>query len=429
VGRLSCRIVASGTTTRIQLCGRLIANLGGRRAEEELDRDERVLLAYLAFENVRAHPRDELVTAIWGDSPPVDARARLDRMIARLREVAGEEHVVGRDDVRLALPGDAFIDLEAAREAIHRAEAAIGRQEWTAAWPAARIGLHNTARGFLVGLEAPWISRERERVHMLRIRALEATAEVGLGMGGYELTSTDRSGRTLIELEPFRETGYRYLMEALARTGNAAEATRVYETLRARLRDQLGIEPSAETQAAYARLRGGSAADEAAPARVVRTFMFTDICGSTALVEAIGDDAWQSLVDWHDRTLRQLFADHGGEEVDHAGDGFFVAFDAPAPAVACAAAVQRRLAEHRRESGFAPDVRIGIHSSPASQAGGKYRGKGVHEAARIGALASPREIVASRETVAALQGVEWLDRGSAQLKGVSRPVDLVTIGW
>ena len=157
--------------------------------------------------------------------------------------------------------------------------------------------------------------------------------------------------------------------------------------------------------------------------------MFTDICGSTALVEAIGDDAWQSLVDWHDRTLRDLFAEHGGEEVDHAGDGFFVAFDAPAPAVACAAAVQRRLAEHRRESGFAPDVRIGIHSSPASQAGGKYRGKGVHEAARIGALANPREIVASRDTVAGLADVEWLDRGSAELKGVTAPVDLVTIGW
>jgi class 3 adenylate cyclase len=350
-------------------------------------------------------------------------------MIERLREVVGAERLVGRDDVRLALPGDAFVDLEAAREAIHRAEAAIGRQDWTTAWPAARVGLHNTSRGFLVGLEAPWITRERERVHMLRIRALEATAEVGLGMGGYELTSTDRSARTLIELEPFRESGYRYLMEALGRTGNAAEAIRVYETLRSSLHDQLGVEPSAETQAAYATLRGAETAHESAPARVVRTFMFTDICGSTALVEAIGDDAWQSLVDWHDRTLRQLFAEHGGEEVDHAGDGFFVAFEGPAPAVACAAAVQRRLAEHRRESGFAPDVRIGIHSSPASQAGGKYRGKGVHEAARIGALAHPREIVASRETVDGLPGDEWLDRGRAEHKGVSEPVDLVTIGW
>jgi SARP family transcriptional regulator, regulator of embCAB operon len=405
----------------------LIANLDGRRAEEELDREERVLLAYLAFEHMRAHPREELVSAIWGEAPPADASDRLDAMIEKLRQVVGPARLVGRDDIRLALPGDAFIDLDAAREAIHRAEAAIRREEWTTAWPAARVGLH-TSRGFLIGLEAAWITRERQRVHLLRIRALEATAEVGLGMGGYELTSTDRSARTLIDLEPFRESGYRYLMEALARTGNTAEAIRVYEALRVRLRDELGIEPSAETQAAYARLRGGAPAEAPAPARVERTFVFTDICGSTALVEAIGDEAWQSLVDWHDRTLRALFAEHGGEEVDHAGDGFFVAFDGPAPAVACAVAVQQRLAEHRRESGFAPDVRIGIHSAPASQAGGKYRGKGVHEAARIGALGNPREIVASRETVAGLD-VEWLDRGSAALKGVSEPVDLVTIGW
>lgn len=57
-----------------------------------------------------------------------------------------------------------------------------------------------------------------------------------------------------------------------------------------------------------------------------RTFMFTDIVKSTTLVEAIGDDAWEDLLRWHDVTLRSLFAGHGGEEIDHAGDGFFVAF-------------------------------------------------------------------------------------------------------
>ncbi|MGZ8694236.1 MAG: winged helix-turn-helix domain-containing protein, partial [Gaiellaceae bacterium] len=77
------------TMTRIQLCGRLIANLGGRRVEEELAREERVLLAYLAFENVRAHPREELVTAVWGDEPPADAAIRLDAMIDTLRAVVG----------------------------------------------------------------------------------------------------------------------------------------------------------------------------------------------------------------------------------------------------------------------------------------------------------------------------------------------------
>src|SRR5437667_9171727 len=94
----------------------------------------------------------------------------------------------------------------------------------------------------------------------------------------------------------------------------------------------------------------------AAEPRAARTFMFTDIVGSTNLVEAIGDDAWLNLLRWHDQTLRALFAEHGGEEVDHAGDGFFVVFDRSEAAISCAVAIQRTLAEHRRAHGFAPYV-------------------------------------------------------------------------
>jgi class 3 adenylate cyclase len=123
--------------------------------------------------------------------------------------------------------------------------------------------------------------------------------------------------------------------------------------------------------------------------RTGRTFVYTDIVDSTPLVEAIGDEAWTGLVGWHDRTLRGLFEEYGGEEVDHAGDGFFVAFPDPKSAVECAAAVQRRLAAHRRTNGFAPEVRIGVHAAEASRSGAGYSGKGVHEAARVGALGGP----------------------------------------
>src|SRR5690606_34435885 len=67
----------------------------------------------------------------------------------------------------------------------------------------------------------------------------------------------------------------------------------------------------------------------AEPRRVVKTFMFTDIVKSTNLVEAIGDEAWGTLLHWHDETLRNLFAMHRGEEVASTGDGFFVGFDSP----------------------------------------------------------------------------------------------------
>ena len=161
-----------------------------------------------------------------------------------------------------------------------------------------------------------------------------------------------------------------------------------------------------------------------------KTFMFTDIVKSTNLVEAIGDDAWLDLLRWHDQTLRALFADHAGEEVDHAGDGFFVNFSRPEQAVECAVAIQRQLAEHRRTHGFAPSVRIGLHATHVSRSGRAYRGKGVHEAARIAALAEGGEIVASVPTVENDPGhVAVSEPRTVTLKGLSRALDVVTIDW
>jgi class 3 adenylate cyclase len=163
--------------------------------------------------------------------------------------------------------------------------------------------------------------------------------------------------------------------------------------------------------------------------RTGRTFVYTDIVDSTPLVEAIGDEAWAGLVGWHDRTLRGLFGEHGGEEVDHAGDGFFVAFPDPKSAVECAAAVQRRLAAHRRTNGFAPQVRIGVHAAEASRSGAGYSGKGVHEAARVGALGGPGDIYASLTTAELVDGCAYSKPRTVRLKGISEPLDVVTIDW
>ncbi|MEE8336824.1 MAG: hypothetical protein V3R95_02055 [Dehalococcoidia bacterium] len=111
-----------------------------------------------------------------------------------------------------------------------------------------------------------------------------------------------------------------------------------------------------------AELLGAEANASAAPApRAVKTFMFTDIVQSTALVDAMGDEAWEDLLRWHDQTLRSVFAARAGDEikVTHEGDGFFIAFEDSVTAVQCAVDIQRTLAEHRRTHGFAPQVRIG----------------------------------------------------------------------
>ena len=169
--------------------------------------------------------------------------------------------------------------------------------------------------------------------------------------------------------------------------------------------------------------------DDAAGRRVARTFMFTDIVKSTSLVEAIGDEAWSDLLHWHDQTLRALFMRHGGEEVDHAGDGFFVAFADPSAALECAVAVQRTLAEHRRNHGFAPRVRIGLHTAPAQRHDAGYKGKGVHEASRIAGLAEGDQILASRETTAAPGRIVTSQPRTVPLAGLGEPVEIVTVEW
>jgi class 3 adenylate cyclase len=165
-----------------------------------------------------------------------------------------------------------------------------------------------------------------------------------------------------------------------------------------------------------------------APRRVEKTFMFTDIVRSTNLIEVLGDEAWEALQRWHDETLRSIFAAHQGEEVSALGDGFFVSFDSPDEALACAVAIERRLAEQRQSQGFAPQVRIGVHATGATQVGRNFTGRGVHEAARIGALADGGEILASRSTVAGSR-FQVSEPRTVTLRGVSEPVEIVSVEW
>jgi class 3 adenylate cyclase len=172
-------------------------------------------------------------------------------------------------------------------------------------------------------------------------------------------------------------------------------------------------------------LRGAS---PDASRRVVKTFMFTDIVGSTNLAEALGDEAWEGLLRWHDQTLRSLFAAHQGVETTTRGDGFLVTFESPEAALACAVAIQRRLAEHRASHGFAPQVRIGLHAAHATQVGRDFMGKGVHEAARISALAGGGEILVSRQTVTGTRYQVSAPR-TVSLRGITEPVEVVTVEW
>lgn len=166
------------------------------------------------------------------------------------------------------------------------------------------------------------------------------------------------------------------------------------------------------------------------PDRVHTTLAFIDMVGSTPLVETLGDEAWTDLLAWYERTLRAAFDAHGGAEVNQEGDGFFVTFTDPVAALDCAVAIQRGLATHRRDHGFAPRVRIGLHTADAHRRGDDYSGLAVHAAARIAGTASAEEIVASAATLeGAGQNAGPSGRRALTLKGLSDPIEVATVAW
>jgi class 3 adenylate cyclase len=156
--------------------------------------------------------------------------------------------------------------------------------------------------------------------------------------------------------------------------------------------------------------------------------MFTDVVDSTRLGEALGDDAWRSVLRWHDQTIRAAVAEHGGEEIKATGDGFFIAFGDTDEALAAAIAIQRRFDAQRRNQGFAPAIRVGIHRADASRKGLDYVGGGVNTAARIGGAAVGGKILVSASTLENTLGrhIET-DRRAVVLKGISDPVEVVSV--
>jgi class 3 adenylate cyclase len=289
-------------------------------------------------------------------------------------------------------------DLDVAREAITSLETVHATYEspaWEAMLLTCRGGLllaEGDASGAAIQLDRAWRLWQSVDVPYESARSRELLGRARLGLGDERAAA--------MELK-------------------AAWST--YEKLGARL-DMVRLETS----------MGGSIPSLASTGeRQTRAFMFTDIVTSTDLVGLIGDDAWQRLLDWHDRELRASLAKHEGDEVRHTGDGFFVAFQSARRALDAAVDIQRRLADHRLEHGFSPTIRIGIHQAEATRQRGDYVGQGVHVAARVGDVGAGDEIVVSKALIQAAGAVPYpLSRvRDLQLKGVTEPVTVLNVDW
>ena len=148
--------------------------------------------------------------------------------------------------------------------------------------------------------------------------------------------------------------------------------------------------------------------------RALATVLFTDIVDSTRRAAELGDARWHDLVEEHHVRVRQELAEHGGVEVDVAGDGFLATFDGPARAVRCACSIGERL----RDVGL--EVRVGVHTGEVERVGKEIRGIAVHIGARVGSLAAANEVLATStvKDLTAGSGLTFEDAGEHELKGV-----------
>lgn len=158
--------------------------------------------------------------------------------------------------------------------------------------------------------------------------------------------------------------------------------------------------------------------------RMLLTLVFTDIVGSTEMLERVGDRLWCSLLLHHRQLVREHLDACCGREVDAAGDGFFLAFDRPSRAIVFALEVRDAL----RTIGI--EVRVGIHAGECEVIGKRVEGLAVHTAARVAGAATAGEILVSNTVRDLVAGSEhrFVKHVVRVLKGLSQPRDLFALG-
>jgi DNA-binding SARP family transcriptional activator/streptogramin lyase len=215
-------------------------------------------------------PRDDLADLLWGEAPPPTWDKALTVLASKLRSLLADTGVDGASALtaafgcyRLELPQGTWVDVVAATGAVHEAEDALAAGDVDKAEAAAALAASLLQHPMLAGEDGSWLEEKRRELTDVRIRALTVLADACLRSG--ETSEAARWAEQVTALEPFRETGYRLLMEAHVAAGNRAEALRVYERCRRLLAEELGAYPSPETESTYRRLlRGESDAGGAA---------------------------------------------------------------------------------------------------------------------------------------------------------------------
>ncbi len=157
----------------------------------------------------------------------------------------------------------------------------------------------------------------------------------------------------------------------------------------------------------------------------------TDVEGSTALTQRLGDAKARELLREHERTVREALKAHGGSEVKTMGDGFMASFSSATKALECAITMQRAFAQHNESAEEPIKVRVGMNAGEPIAEDEDLFGTAVNLAARIAAQAQGGEILAANVVRELTAGKDFLyaDRGDVALRGFEDPVRLYEVRW
>jgi YVTN family beta-propeller protein len=250
----------TGLGLKVFLAGRVALEADGVLIDERRfpGRQGRLVFAYLVAEQGRPVPRDELAEALW-EAPPATWEKALTVIVSKLRGLLAECGIEGVHVLtsafgcyRLDLPEGSWVDVIAAADAAQEAEGALAADEVEKAKERAIEAASLARRPFLPGEQGEWVKTKRRELIDVLSQALSCLADACLRSG--DASEAAKWAEEAIALEPFRETGYRRLMEAHAAAGNRAEALRVYERCRRLFAEELGAFPSPETESIYREL-------------------------------------------------------------------------------------------------------------------------------------------------------------------------------
>lgn len=406
---------------QIRLLGQFDVRADGKRVTIP-SRTAQSLFAYLALTAGTAHRREKLAGVFWPDSSDENARKNLRQELWRIRKAistldTNADNYFIADEFTLTFNPNANHWLD-----VHQLEKSDSEPQSLAS----NLSLYEGE--LLPGFFDDWVVLERERIQ----NAFESHMEqlIDQLIAAERWTAVQEQSERWLTLRNAPEPAFRALMLAHGARGNTAKVASTYQRCVNELQESFGVEPSAETRALFEGLLKGAKAPLAPSVQLSSTvtFLFTDIEGSTHLLDKLGDQYATVLAEHHE-ILRASIQKWNGHEVDTQGDAFFVTFSRASDAVRCAMDAQRALSLHSSALDLPLRVRMGLHTGEPLIASTGYVGMDVHRAARIGDAGHGGQVLLSQTTRELVindlpQGVTIRDLGEHRLKDMKYPTPI-----